>query len=589
MRSISMKITTLTITAIMVSILAIGGLGINAIRVQGYEAAEREMSLLCENSQRTIDQYLSSVEQSVDMISHYAVDKLDVTPLVEGGVTGSDGLGARMKDRDWDSPQQQALDAYLKEYAATVQDVFGSLANHTSSVISYYFRFNQELSNSVPSQGFLYSRIGTQSFVQVQVTDVSAFDPSDDEHVAWYYTPLRTGRPTWMNPYLNDNLGGVEVLSYVVPVYKAGTFIGVIGMDISYDTLVEQLDGRHIYETGFVCLLDANGTVIYNPFAPPGSDLSCLGPDVMEHAQTILEQDHSDSLVHYTVNGEKRTLTYTTLSNGLKLIVTVPDAELNRSWHRLINGVTVTALGILVCFLALTLITMRQITEPLKRLTAASRKISAGQYDISLDYKGGDEVAMLTAAFQQLVSNLKVYIADLNSKAYSDALTGVKNKGAFDIFAHKLNDQICAAEADEQPRFAVVMMDCNHLKQINDAFGHAKGDIYLRTACTLICQVFKHSPVFRLGGDEFVALLAGEDYESREELVRFFCRRSEEISSATEHPWERISVAVGMAVYSPKSDPTVEAVFRRADQIMYNNKRIMKAQMLASGGSDNAF
>ena len=588
MRSISMKITALTMAAILVSILAIGGMGINSIRTQGNEAAQKELGLICENTQRTLDQYLSSMEQSVDMISLYAMDELDVSALVEGGVTGFDGTGSALEGRDWDSPRQQALDAYLASYSARVQEVFGSLASHTTNVNTYYFRFNQELSNAVPSQGFFYYRTGGQSFDQVQVTDVSAFDPEDDGHVAWYYTPLRTGRPTWMQPYYNDNLG-VEMLSYVVPVYKADTFIGVIGMDISYQTLADLLAQRHIYDTGFFCLVDAEGTVIYNPYAQAGSDLSFLGEGVMENARELLKQDHLDTLLHYTLNGEKRALTFTTLTNGLKLIVTVPDAELNQSWHRLVNGVIVTALVILVLFLGITVFVMRQITEPLKQLTDASRKISAGQYDISLECRGEDEVALLTNAFQELLTHLKVYIADLNSKAYSDALTGVKNKGAFDIFVHKLNDQIRTAQSDEQPSFAVVMMDCNSLKKINDAFGHARGDIYLRTACTLICQVFKHSPVFRLGGDEFVVLLAGEDYESREELVRIFSRRSEEISEATEHPWERISVALGMAVYSPRTDPSVEAVFRRADQIMYNNKRIMKAQMMGAGGSIYAF
>ena len=47
------------------------------------------------------------------------------------------------------------------------------------------------------------------------------------------------------------------------------------------------------------------------------------------------------------------------------------------------------------------------------------------------------------------------------------------------------------------------------LKLINDTYGHEKGDIYLKTACNAICDVFRHSPVFRMGGDEFAVLLQG--------------------------------------------------------------------------------
>jgi GGDEF domain-containing protein len=54
------------------------------------------------------------------------------------------------------------------------------------------------------------------------------------------------------------------------------------------------------------------------------------------------------------------------------------------------------------------------------------------------------------------------------------------------------------------------MFDLNDLKHINDRYGHERGDEYIVNCCRLICQVFKHSPVFRIGGDEFVALLRGE-------------------------------------------------------------------------------
>jgi diguanylate cyclase (GGDEF)-like protein len=262
----------------------------------------------------------------------------------------------------------------------------------------------------------------------------------------------------------------------------------------------------------------------------------------------------------------------------MKLVVTAPLSEINASWTQLVNIIFLASGAILLFFATVMALSLRRITDPLRRLTEASKLISDGDYDVELDYDGDDELGILTRSFQQLVRHLKIYIKDLNSKAYRDALTGVKNKGAFDISAHKLDDMIRMAEPGRSPQFAVVMLDCNDLKSINDQLGHDKGDIYLCTACTFICEIFAHSPVFRLGGDEFAAILQKHDYECREELLKRFRQGAEAANVGVEHPWERINIALGMAVYDSELDKDVSGVLHRADERMYADKRRMKAQ-----------
>ena len=65
----------------------------------------------------------------------------------------------------------------------------------------------------------------------------------------------------------------------------------------------------------------------------------------------------------------------------------------------------------------------------------------------------------------------------------------------------------------------VAVCDVNSLKAVNDTLGHKAGDEIIRRACSLICNTFKHSPVYRIGGDEFAVILSGRDYERRQELL----------------------------------------------------------------------
>jgi diguanylate cyclase (GGDEF)-like protein len=154
-----------------------------------------------------------------------------------------------------------------------------------------------------------------------------------------------------------------------------------------------------------------------------------------------------------------------------------------------------------------------------------------------------------------------------------DALTSVRNKGAFSNYIQELQDRI---DRGEQFEFAIGVFDCDDLKSVNDGFGHDKGDIYLKTASRLICNVFQHSPVFRIGGDEFAVILMDEDFKNGESLVRKFLADKDEICKSTSNSWEQVHIAFGIAIYDPQVDRSVNDTARRADKIMYDNKRSHK-------------
>jgi len=90
--------------------------------------------------------------------------------------------------------------------------------------------------------------------------------------------------------------------------------------------------------------------------------------------------------------------------------------------------------------------------------------------------------------------------------------------------------------------------------------------------------VFDHSPVFRIGGDEFAVILQNSDFDNREQLVVQFENRRKEICDSAENKWEEVHIALGIAVYDPQNDSGISDTIRRADRMMYDNKRIIKSQ-----------
>lgn len=558
MHSIRVKIMAVTIAAILTSILALGGIGILTIGLESDRNAAEKMKLISENMQMELDAYLNSLKQSVDMAIFIARDALD-DPHMEY-------LGP-----DADPDRVALLDAAMRKHCDAVEHAFTSIANDTNGIVTYFYCINSDYGSN--EHGFFWSKVGEESFVKQADLISTDLDPKDTEHTTWYYSPLKASHAVWVGPYKAHYLGDLWTISYVAPIFHQGFVVGVLGMDILFDTMVEQLDELKVYDSGFSFLMDRDGDVVYHPDTGLVSETfeldGSLGRDLLKRRST------GDMLVRYDRNGQEWQLAFCTLSDDHKVAVTAPVAEINASRRQLTLVILLVAVIILALFTLVTLLLMNALTKPLLHLTSASQKLVAGDYDVELSYEGNDEMGILTRAFRQMRDHLKLYISDLNSRAFTDAMTGVKNKGAFAATVAKLEDAI---QAGSEPEFGIVMFDCNDLKYINDTFGHSAGDTYLKTACSLICRVFSHSPVFRLGGDEFGVILQGVDFENRQTLMSIFDRTAREHNAFATETWDRVNISKGMAVYEPMIDKTVEMTLARADARMYENKQRYKAQ-----------
>ncbi len=278
------------------------------------------------------------------------------------------------------------------------------------------------------------------------------------------------------------------------------------------------------------------------------------------------------------------------------LCVDIEVSELRDTISRytIVNIVLIVVLGF--CFIGVFIIwASRNITEPISKLEKSVVSFAAvahGQKDPDkLCYEDPDihtqnEVESLSHAVAQMSGDMRVYVKnildaegkveDMKSQvnhmdmvAYQDALTHVKNKAWYDKIKARVDDDIINGRA----KFGIVMVDLNQLKKINDNYGHEHGNDYIFGSCHQICVIYEHSPVFRVGGDEFVVLLENRDYDHRDQLF-MQAQTSFELSAADEdrEPWERYSAAMGMAIFDPENDVSMDDVFKRADTLMYQNK-----------------
>lgn len=291
-------------------------------------------------------------------------------------------------------------------------------------------------------------------------------------------------------------------------------------------------------------------------------------------------------------------------SDGEKVALLCADLE-TRGMHREINSYVLRSIALIAAVgvgFGVLLITWlrRNVTEPVQALEHSARSFaerSHGLKDPELllfqmpDIHTQNELESLARAITQMSEDMRDYVGDIllaesraksaeeqaegmSRVAYEDPLTHVKSKAAYEVQRDRLESRI----ADGQAEFAIVMVDLNCLKYVNDTYGHKRGDDYIVGACKLICRTFAASTVCRIGGDEFVVLVEGEDYGRRTELLAVLEERFRQCEADEgREPWERYSAAVGMAEYSPR-DASYVKVFNRADNNMYRNKAQAKRQ-----------
>ena len=252
------------------------------------------------------------------------------------------------------------------------------------------------------------------------------------------------------------------------------------------------------------------------------------------------------------------------------------------------------AATVIVCLLGIWLVT-RFVIRPVNILSQAAAQYTHGKKSFSeLNIPTGDEIGLLADSMRRMETDISEYIDSLekttgdliaaredaeqfNRIANIDPLTKVRNKRAYDLEAERINHS-------EQP-YGIVMIDLNGLKEINDTYGHEKGDISIKCLCRIICQTFKHSPVYRIGGDEFIVILENDDYANRDELIRSTAELFRNNADNAALPvWERVTASVGCAVFTPGKDSGVDDVFNRADKAMYSQKKTIQ-DARETGGS----
>jgi len=231
------------------------------------------------------------------------------------------------------------------------------------------------------------------------------------------------------------------------------------------------------------------------------------------------------------------------------------------------------ALGLLGFALALLL--ARWITRPINSMSTAVARFSTEQPIVSLPVNRQDEIGQLARSFDEMQQQIRQQFTELQANrqeleqlARMDALTGLPNRR---LFMERLDNALERAQRTHNP-LAVMFIDMDHFKAINDRWGHDAGDAALQwVANQLLANTRKTDTVARLGGDEFVVLL--DSPVAIDQIATI----AQKLIDSMREPWFfeghlcSIELSMGISLY-PQDGDTVDTLLSSADSAMYRVK-----------------
>ena len=195
-----------------------------------------------------------------------------------------------------------------------------------------------------------------------------------------------------------------------------------------------------------------------------------------------------------------------------------------------------------------------------------SENIYALLFDVTEMVVSQQEINRMNQELYEKTSEDRLKHAQLSNKARMDSLTGILNKGAT---IDSIKDYL--TESEDEQMHALMMIDCDNFKKVNDNFGHAVGDEVIKYFASILKRTFRDSDIKgRFGGDEFMVFMKNTTKEAtnlranqlNEAVRKHYIKDGNEI---------HLSCSIGVAYYK-KDGADYDTLFQAADDALYEAK-----------------
>ena len=369
-------------------------------------------------------------------------------------------------------------------------------------------------------------------------------------------------RQAFWSPVYFDKDVKTWMTTYSVPIDIDGEWIATAGVDVSLEQLLA-LTNNPVLPGSYNVILRDDGEIV----AHPELKEFLQGEALKDPALAVLRKVLGSTKTPVVVDNPQLPFLYGMASlpgPGLTVSIVLPRSVMAKEAFALgkismFSGLLALVLTLAGIYFALS----KRVLQPIKNLHDATRKLMRGEDDVALAPYAHDELGEVTRAFGEMAEQLNDRQRALTLQATHDDLTALPNRS--ELF-QRLKTRI---DNDVHARFAVLFIDLDRFKTINDSLGHHYGDLLLREVAARIQRVLPDGiDLGRFGGDEFLMIV---------QPITLAAWSAEAVAKALQEPFDLanrkvlITCSIGISHYPDHGAEPVRLI-QHADTAMYHAK-----------------
>jgi diguanylate cyclase (GGDEF)-like protein len=391
---------------------------------------------------------------------------------------------------------------------------------------------------------------------------------------------------TVISSLLQDRIEGESVLFVATPIMnQQNTIVGVMANIIDMNYVSTNMVQLVAPEVGRAYLIDQSGQIIFH------TDRQRIGdkhknPSINGYFTQLSPITYNGTQVIMT-NGAEKFLTHRQIEGTEWILVIEQDMDMVMlSARKAFVVILVLSILLLSITAILGYVFARRIVRPLSELIHVMNRTSKGELNVRIQYEGKDEFGQLANQFNSMLDELVGAYEEISEKnseliliedelrhlAFNDQLTELPNRMAMFI---ELEERIQSHRKQEK-ELAIMLIDIDQFKRINDTLGHSVGDQVLVEVTDRLIRLGWLS--YRLSGDEFAVIIVGEEnLKNIQETIDVIQHALSEPIELTDKKIS-ISTSMGISIF-PDNGDTPEKLVQSADTAMDIAKQTGKAQV----------
>lgn len=386
-----------------------------------------------------------------------------------------------------------------------------------------------------------------------------------------------------------DDAYSTATLSISVPVLSIDDYI-LGALIVTFDLRYVQPSLKDSVKSppGDVLLLDKNGNVMLASHTLAHDETNpslSLAPEVLQR----LQDNPGEFEMFPGLHQEKAIgLAYTSEQPPITIIASRSHESIYATWIQQRNLFIGFISTLLLIVAAIAFRMGHAIVVPLQRLICATERIVKGDLNVELNTTQQNEMGQLTQMFNQMTDKLRQNQAEINAAStamqlknqlletlsITDSLTGLYNRNKLNLI---INDQLARYTRNKRP-FAVLMIDVDYFKALNDSLGHVAGDEILTAVAKKIFHCIRSVDfAARYGGDEFILILTETTVDEAMKTAERIRSHVANIYCNAINNTVQVTLSIGI-IQSEPEDTSLTILLSRVDSALYEAKHAGRNQ-----------